>query len=323
MRAAIITQPGGPEVLQIAERPLPKIKADEILIKVEAAGLNGADIAQRKGKYPAPPGTPQDILGMEVSGYVYECGASVRNWKPGDRVCALIPGGGYAEYVQAHEGSCMPMPGNLNFVETAGLPEAVLTVWHNVFQRGQLKKGERFLVHGGSSGIGTTAIQLARAFKSVVFSTAGSPEKCMVCTGLGADIAINYKEQDFEDVLKNTKVDVILDMVGGDYTPKNIAILNNDGRLVFINSKKGSEMNADILQIMQKRLTITGSTLRNRDNDFKKALASEAVEHVWPLIEQGLFKPIIYQTFPFNEAAEAHKLMESSKHIGKIILKIE
>lgn len=324
MKAIVITEPGAPEVLQIRERETPAPAATEVLIKVYAAGVNRPDVFQRKGNYPPPPGAPQDIPGLEVAGVIAETGADVTEWKPGDRVCALLAGGGYAEYALAQAAHCLPVPASLDYAQAASLPETVFTVWHNVFQRGKLQAGEHFLVHGGSSGIGITAIQLAKAFGAKVFTTAGSDEKCAACNALGADISINYKTSDFEEVLKKLSADVILDMVGGDYIPKNLRLLREEGRLVFINTMKGGKVKgpdeADFGLIMRKRLTVTGSTLRNRDHAFKAALTSDIRENVWPVLEQGLFKPVIARTFPLAEAAQAHALMETSDHIGKIIL---
>ncbi len=326
MKAIVITQPGAPEVLQIREREKPTPDRSEVLIKVYAAGINRPDVFQRKGNYPPPPGAPQDIPGLEVAGVIEQTGADVTDWKPGDRVCALLAGGGYAEYALAQAAHCLPVPGSFGkeFAEAASLPETVFTVWHNVFQRGRLQAGERFLVHGGSSGIGITAIQLAKAFGAEVFATAGSDEKCAACDALGANITINYKNSDFEEVLKELGADVILDMVGGDYIPKNLRLLREEGRLVFINTMKGNKVRADdevdFGLIMRKRLTVTGSTLRNRDHAFKAALTSDIRQNVWPVLEKGLFKPVIARTFPLTEAAEAQALMESSDHIGKIIL---
>jgi len=320
MKAIIITKPGGPEVLQIKERPAPQPGDFEVLIKVNAAGVNRPDIIQRKGNYPPPPGAPADIPGLEVAGIIEACGNSVTSFKNGDAVCALISGGGYAELAVANAAHCLPVPSNLDFAEAASLPETVLTVWHNVFQRGRLKAGEKFLVHGGSSGIGVTAIQLAKAFGATVFATAGSNQKCEACLELGADLCINYKEEDFETVLRDKGVDVILDMIGGDYTEKNIRLLHTDGRLVFINAMKGGKGYFDAIDIMRRRLTITGSTLRNRDVAFKADLAAEVYKHVWPIIESGKFKPVVYKVFPLAEAADAQLLMESSEHIGKIVL---
>lgn len=320
MKAIVITKPGAPEVLQQQERPIPVPEKNEVLIQIKAAGVNRPDVAQRKGNYPPPPGASVDIPGLEVAGVIEECGEEVRRWQKGDKVCALITGGGYADYVTVNEGQCLPIPKDLSFAEAASLPETVFTVWHNVFQRGLLIPGEHFLVHGGSSGIGVTAIQLAKALGSVVFATAGSEKKCKACISFGADECINYKEKDFEKVLAPKGADVILDMIGGDYFAKDISLLRQEGRMVFINSMKGNLVELNIRDIMQKRLTITGSTLRARDISFKAALAKEIEIHVWPLIETGKFKPVIYKTFPFQEAYKAHELMESSEHIGKIVL---
>jgi NADPH:quinone reductase len=320
MKAIIITQPGEPDVLQLQERPTPLPGDNEVLIKVVAAGVNRPDVAQRKGAYAAPPGAPADIPGLEVAGVIEQCGPLVKRWRQGDKVCALISGGGYAEYAIANEGACLPVTDSLSFEEAASLPETVFTVWHNVFQRGKLQSGENFLVHGGSSGIGITAIQLAKAFGAKVFATAGSEEKCKACISLGADKCINYKIEDFEDALKAEGVDVILDMIGGDYIPKNIRLLKTEGRLVFINAMKGNEAAFNVRDVMQRRLTITGSTLRNREVSFKAQLATEVEKHVWPLLDSRKFKAVIYKTFPLEDAANAHALMESSEHIGKIVL---
>ena len=322
MQANVITQPGGPEVLQIQERPTPVPVPHEVLIRVKAAGINRPDIFQRKGGYPPPAGVPVDIPGLEVAGVVEACGAEVTRWQPGDAVCALLGGGGYAEYAVADARHCLPVPAGWSFTQAASLPETVFTVWHNVFQRGALQPGESLLVHGGSSGIGITAIQLAKAWGARVFTTAGSPEKCARCEELGAEKAINYKTEDFAEVLKAEGVDVILDMVGGDYTARNLNLLHPDGRLVFINAMQGAPAEFNIQHLMRRRLTITGSTLRPRDARFKAALAAEVEQHVWPLLEAGKFKPVIYQEFPLAQAAQAHTLMESSQHIGKIILQV-
>lgn len=320
MNAVIITQPGPPEVLQVQERPVPQPLENEVLIKVMAAGVNRPDIAQRKGNYPAPPGAVADIPGLEVAGTIIQCGALVSRWKTGDNICALLTGGGYAEYATANAGHCLPLPLNQSFSQAASLPETVSTVWHNVFQRGRLQNGEHLLVHGGSSGIGITAIQLAKAFGAKVFVTAGSDEKCAACRSLGADRCINYNNEDFAEALKHEGVDVILDMIGGDYISKNIKLLKDDGRLVFINAMKGFKSEINVSDIMRRRLIITGSTLRNRDAEFKAQLAAEIEKHVWPLIERQQFKPVIYREFPLREASNAHALMESSQHIGKIVL---
>jgi putative PIG3 family NAD(P)H quinone oxidoreductase len=320
MQAIVITQPGGPEVLQLQEYPTPIPGGEEVLIEIKAAGLNRADVSQRKGKYPAPPGVVQEILGMEVAGIVKECGPGVTMWKPGDKVCALIAGGGYATYVTAKEGQCLPVPEKLSFAEAASLPEVIATVWTNVFQRAHLQPGENLLVHGGSSGIGIAAIQLGHAFGANVYVTVGSEEKGKACLELGAAGYVNYKEQDFREAFASTGMDVILDMVGGEYLDKNTQLLNTEGRLVYINAMGGNIAQLNIARMMQKRLTITGTTLRPRDYTFRKALSQELLEKVWPLIHNGKYKPVIYATFAYDKAPEAHTLMESSQHIGKIIL---
>ncbi|AFD07425.1 NAD(P)H-quinone oxidoreductase [Solitalea canadensis] len=326
MKASIITQPGGPEVLVLQEREKPSIKATEVLVKVIAAGVNRPDVAQRAGRYPAPPGAPADIPGLELAGIIVETGAEVTTLKIGDEVCALVAGGAYAEFCTVPAELCLPVPKGLTMVEAASLPETFFTVWSNVFDRGSLKSEESLLLHGGSSGIGTTAIQMAKALGNTVYATAGSDEKCSYCESLGADKCINYKTEDFEEVIKtitnNKGVDVILDMVGGSYIPKNLNILADDGRLVFINAMKGFKTEVDFLKVMQKRLTITGSTLRPRPNSFKAQIAQNLIKHVWPLIEQGQIKPTIYKTFPLEKANEAHALMESNEHMGKIVLKV-
>lgn len=320
MKAIVITQPGAPDVLKLQDYPTPEVKADEILIEVKAAGLNRSDIFQREGNYPAPPGVSSEILGLEVSGIVAECGSNVTDFKVGDKVCAILAGGGYAEYVSVREGQCLPIPSGLTFAEAASLPETVFTVWSNVFQRAGLKSGETLLIHGGNSGIGITGIQIAHALGHRVIVTVGSDEKGQKCLELGADAYINYKTQDFETILQEKGVDVILDMIGGDYLSKNVNILKPEGRLVHINAVSGSHVDLDIWKVMIKRLTITGSTLRSREYDFKKQLAKEVQKIVWPLIESRQFKPIIFKTFPFTEAPEAHRLLEESRHTGKIIL---
>lgn len=320
MKAIIITRDGGPEVLEIAERPVPQPLANQVLIRVLAAGVNRPDIAQRKGQYPPPPGASPDILGLEVAGIIEQCGDTVTQWKIGDSVCALLAGGGYADYAVANADHCLPVPRGLSYDEASSLPETVFTVWHNVFQRGKLKSGENLLVHGGSSGIGITAIELGKAFGAHVFATAGTAEKCAACIALGAEKCINYKEEDFEKALANDGADVILDMIGGDYIAKNIRLLKTEGRLVFINSMKGADGVFKVSDIMRRRLTITGSTLRNREPEFKAQLAAEIRESVWPLLENGKIKPVIYKTFMLDDAREAHTLMESSEHTGKIVL---
>jgi NADPH:quinone reductase len=325
MKAIVITAPGNPDVLKVVERPTPSPGPGEVLIRVRAAGVNRPDVAQRKGKYPPPKGASRDIPGLEVAGEVAEVGEGVP-FKVGDKVCALVSGAGYAEFCVVPEGQCLPIPGELNFVEAASLPETFFTVWSNVFDRVKLKRGEKFLVHGGSSGIGVTAIQLVKAWGCTVYTTAGTDEKCLFCEALGADKAINYKRHNFRDRIKELTnqqgVDVILDMVGGPYTSDNLDILAEDGRLVLINFMQGDEANIKLSQVMRKRLTITGSTLRPRDNAFKAAIAKNLREHVWPMIEEGKIKPVIYTTFTLEEAAAAHELMESSEHLGKIVLTV-
>ena len=327
MKAIVITQPGGPEVLQLNERPIPALAGNEVLIKIMAAGVNRPDIYQRKGKYPPPKGASQDIPGLEIAGIVAEVGKDVSRWKVGDKVCALVMGGGYAEYCSVPAGQCLPIPGNLTFIEAASLPETFFTVWSNVFDRGQLQPGESLLVHGGTSGIGVTAIQMAKALGSAVYVTAGSDEKCKFCQALGAAAAINYKTENFGDVIglltKNEGVNVILDMIGGDYTPGNIQSLADDGRLVMINTMGGKDVQVDLSVVMRKRLTITGSMLRGREIAFKSAIARKLEENIWPLLASGKIKPVINAVFPIKEAAKAHALMESGDHIGKIVLSLE
>jgi NADPH:quinone reductase len=324
MKAIIITQPGGPEVLQIAERPKPTYSPDEVLVKVYAAGINRPDVFQRKGNYPPPPGAPPDIPGLEIAGIIAETGANITRWKMGDKVCALVMGGGYAEYCNVPEGQCLSVPGNLTFEEAASLPETFFTVWSNVFDRGKLKANESLLVHGGSSGIGVTAIQMAKAMGHTVYITAGTDEKCKFCEELGAAKAINYKTENFADVIKqitNGKgVDVILDMIGGDYTAGNIQSLAEEGRLVLINTMNGKDVQVDLSVVMRKRLTITGSMLRSRDVAFKADIAQNLEIVIWPLIASGKIKPIINKVFPAEQAADAHRLIESSEHVGKIVL---
>lgn len=322
MKAIVISSFGDADVLRIEEREIPVPGESEVLIEVKAAGVNRPDIIQRQGKYPAPEGAPKDIPGLEVAGVVKAIGPKVSHWKVGDAVCALLSGGGYAEYALAEEGLCLPIPKGFNYVEAAGLPETIFTVWHNVFQRGALQKGESLLVHGGSSGIGITAIQLAKYFGARVTVTVGSEEKGKYCKTLGADAFINYKTQDFEEVLSSSSVDVVLDMIGGDYFPKNIQVLRPEGRLIYINAMKGASVSLNLLKMMQKRLTLTGSTLRSREISFKRSLAADISEKVWPILNSGNFRPVVFTTFPLEEAREAHKLMESSNHIGKIILEV-
>ncbi|MFI5158255.1 MAG: NAD(P)H-quinone oxidoreductase [Sphingobacteriales bacterium] len=327
MKAIVITQPGAPEVLQLAEHPKPTFTADEVLVKVAAAGINRPDVFQRKGNYPPPAGAPQDIPGLEIAGTIVEVGTNVNRWKIGDKICALVIGGGYAEYCNVPAGQCLPVPENLSFIEAASLPETFFTVWSNVFDRGHLQKSESLLIHGGSSGIGVTSIQMAKALGSKVYVTAGSDEKCRFCEELGAAKAINYKTENFAEVIKqltnNKGVDVILDMIGGDYIPPDLQSLAEEGRLVFINTMKGKDVNIDLSIVMRKRLTITGSMLRSREISFKAAIAQNLEKNIWPFLKSGEIKPIIYKVFPAEQAAAAHQLMESSKHIGKIVLDFE
>ena len=320
MKAIIITHPGDGSVLSLQERAIPQPESGQILIRVRAAGVNRSDIHQRTGGYGTDP-TGQ-IPGLEVAGIVEQCGPNAGQWKIGDPVCALISGGGYAEYVAVDERHCLPVPIPLTMAEAASLPETILTVWSTVFQWGQLSAGENFLIHGGSSGIGVTAIQLAKAFGANAYATAGSDEKCAVCEQLGAVKCVNYKKEDFEQALKDVGMNVILDMVGGDYTKKNLNLLAMDGRLMFINAMQGADSQLHIPTLMQKRITISGSMLKPRDADFKAKLTADVEKQVWPLVAAGQFKPIIYRTFPLSEAAKAQALMESSDHIGKIILEV-
>lgn len=311
--------------LKPTKRAIPTPSANQVLIKVAAAGVNRPDVMQRQGLYPPPPGA-SDIPGLEVAGIIYTLGDNISHFNKGDRVSALVTGGGYAEYCLASAALCLPVPKSLSFIQAAALPETFFTVWSNIFDRAQLQPGETLLVHGGSSGIGTTAIQLAKAFNSKVIITAGSKFKCAFCLQLGADAAINYKEQDFVEEIKrltdNQGVAVILDMIGGDYFPRNLKCMDNDGRLVQIAIQNGSKTEINLLPVMLKRLTITGSTLRARDDAFKTTIAKQLFENVWPLLESGKIKPIIHSTFALTDAAKAHQLMESSQHIGKIILTV-
>ncbi|SHJ23512.1 putative NAD(P)H quinone oxidoreductase, PIG3 family [Hymenobacter daecheongensis DSM 21074] len=323
MNAIVISAPGGPEVLRHQPRPVPEPAAHEVLIRVQAAGLNRPDVLLRQGKYAGSGDVTGLVPGLEVAGVVEKCGAAVVRWHPGDAVCALLTAGGYADFAVADARHCLPVPTGWTLPEAASLPETTFTVWHNVFQRGRLRPGETLLVHGGSSGIGITAIQLAHALGSPVFATVGSPEKARACEQLGATRAINYKTEDFEAIVQAAGgADVVLDMVGGDYTPRNLRLLKDDGRLVFINAMQGGKMDVNALDLMRRRLTLTGSTLRPRSADFKAALAAEVERHVWPLLAAGQFRPVIYRTFPLAEAAAAHRLLESSEHIGKIVLEV-
>ena len=323
MRAIEISRPGGPEVLTSVDRPRPAPKANEILIKVAAAGVNRPDVLQRTGNYPVPPDA-SDLPGLEVAGEVVELGANVKQWKKGDKVCALVHGGGYAEFCVAPEVQALPIPRGWTAQQAAALPETFFTVWANVYDRARLAPGESLLVQGGSSGIGVSAIQMAAATGNRVFATAGSDEKCAACVRLGAEKCFNYKTQDWSAELLSATggkgVNVILDMVGGDYVPKELKCLADEGRLVFIAYLRGPKTELNIDTVMRRRLTISGSTLRPRPVEFKGALAKSLREKIWPLIEAGRIKPEIYKSFPLEQAADAHRLMETSQHIGKLVL---
>ncbi|MDQ2821974.1 MAG: NAD(P)H-quinone oxidoreductase [Pseudomonadota bacterium] len=325
MRAIEITQPGAPEVLQLCERPMPTLKPGEVLIRVHAAGVNRPDVAQRKGQYPAPKDA-SDLPGLEVAGEIVSGDLSGTSFNVGDMVCALVHGGGYAEYCAAPAGQCLPIPDGLSPLEAASLPENYFTVWTNVFERAHLSGDEVLLVQGGSSGIGVTAIQLASALGHRVFATAGSDEKCAACVELGAERGINYKTDDFVAVVKELTdgkgVDVVLDMVGGDYVAREIDCLANDGRIALIALLGGAKATIDLAQVLQRRLVISGSTLRPRTTAFKADIAAKLLQHAWPLFAQKKLRPVIYKTFPLAQAAEAHALMETSTHVGKIMLQV-
>lgn len=326
MIAIEIAAPGGPETLRPTTRPMPSPGAGEVLIAVAAAGVNRPDIMQRKGQYPPPQGA-SDIPGLEIAGKIVALGLGVHHLRIGDEVCALVTGGGYATYCAAPEPQCLPVPRSFSMVEAAALPETFFTVWHNVFERGKLHAGESILIHGGSSGIGTVAIQLARAFGAgAIFATAGSRDKCHACEKLGATRAIDYKHEDFVQVVKdataNRGVDVVLDMVGGDYIHKNVSCLAVEGRHVSIATQRGVVAEVNFGPIMGKRLTLTGSGLRPRSIADKGKMAEALRREVWPLLEAGKVKPVIYRTFPLQEASEAHRLLESSEHIGKVVLSV-
>ena len=320
-----IVSPGGPEALQPARRPMPQPGADEVLIQVAAAGVNRPDVLQRQGRYPPPPGA-SDIPGLEVAGEVVRVGPQVREWSPGDRVCALLAGGGYAEYAVAPAAQCLPVPGDLSLEEAAVLPETVFTVYYNVFERSCLRPGQWLLVHGGSSGIGVTAIVLGKAYGAAVIVTAGSAEKCAACRALGADVAINYKQEDFVAATVSATAgkgaDVILDMVGGDYVPRDIAAAASDGRIAIIATLGGRKTEIDLAQLMVKRLMIGGSTLRAQSVSSKGRIGAALRREIWPLIESKSLRLPIQATFPLAEAARAHALMESGTHIGKIALRV-
>jgi len=325
MRAVAIREPGGPEVLEVEERPAPELGEEEILVAVAAAGVNRPDVMQRKGQYPPPPGAP-DIPGLEISGIVARSGSKASRFEEGDKVIALVPGGGYAEFCAVHESVALPLPKPLTLVEGAGVPETTFTVWHNVFERGGLRRGEWLLVHGGTSGIGTTAIQLGKAFGAFVAVTAGTDEKCHAAKRLGADVAINYKTTDFVEALieasRGHGADVILDMVGGDYLARNLEAVAEEGRIVQISTLAGPKTSIDLRRIMMKRATLTGSTLRNRPIAFKAELARTLEETVWPIIASGRYKPVIDRIYPLDDVVEAHRRIDGGEHIGKIILTV-
>ncbi len=325
MRAVEISVPGPAEGLRLVDRPQPQLRPGEVLIHVAAAGVNRPDVLQRMGKYAPPPGA-SDLPGLEIAGHVVDVALSdtiPSRWEAGDAVCALVAGGGYAEYCAVPVEQCLPIPDGLSLVQAAALPETYFTVWTNVFERGRLQAGETFLVHGGTSGIGTTAIQLARAFGATVYTTAGSADKCAACVGLGASLAINYRADDWVAALKTatrgTGVNLILDMVGGDYTKRNLDLLADDGRLVQIAFLKSSTVDIDLMQVMRRRLTITGSTLRPRSVAAKAHIAAALEAQVWPLLAQGTVGPVIHAVLPLADAAAAHRMMEEGRHIGKIV----
>jgi len=323
MRAVEIARPGGPEVLTLVERPTPEPGPGAVLIRVEAAGVNRPDLLQRQGNYPPPPGA-SDIPGLEVAGRIVRLGAGVTSWHEGDAVCALLAGGGYADYAEAPAVQCLPVPRGLSMIEAAALPETIFTCWTNLVDGGRLAACETVLIHGGASGIGTTGIQLAKALGARVFATAGSAAKCAACRELGADLAIDYKTEDFVQAVKaatgGAGVDLVLDMVGGDYVRRNIEILAKGGRHVSIASQAGADATIPIFRIMMKRLVLTGSTLRARSPEEKGEIAAALRTRVWPLIESGRIRPRIHAVFPLNEAAGAHRALESGDHIGKIVL---
>ena len=321
MRAVEISEPGGPDVLQLTERPKPEPGQGEVLIRVAYAGVNRPDALQRAGSY-APPPDASDLPGLEASGVIEALGPGVSGWSVGDEVCALLPGGGYAEYVTTSAGHCLPVPKGMSLDQAACLPETYFTVWTNVFRRGRLKAGETFLVHGGTSGIGTTAIQLAHAFGARVFATAGSAEKCAVCENLGAERGINYRDEDFVSILREAGgADLILDMVGGSYIPRNIKALKVGGRLVFIAFLGGPKVEVNFAEVMVKRLTLTGSTLRPQSIAAKASIAEELREKVWPLLDAGRIGPVMDRAFDLADAAGAHRALEAD-HVGKIVLRV-
>jgi NADPH2:quinone reductase len=326
MTAIAIREPGGPEELVPQDRPVPALGKGEVMVKVAAAGVNRPDVMQRRGNYPPPKGAPVDIPGLEIAGEIVAVDHDVNRWMVGDKVTALVVGGGYAEYCPVPESNALPIPAGLSLIEAAAIPETFFTVWHNVFERGALKSGETLLVHGGSSGIGTTAIMLAKAFGAHVITTAGSAEKCDACRKLGADVAINYKTEDFVEAVKEATggkgVELILDMVGGEYINRNYQAAAVEGRIVQIAFQGSPKTEVDVSRLMVKRLTHTGSTLRPRSVADKAAIARALLAKVWPLIAADKVKPVIFRTFPLREATAAHALMETSAHIGKIVLTV-
>jgi len=322
MEAIVITKKGGPDVLKIQDVDQPVPQNNQVLINIKAAGVNRSDVVMRRSSFYGASDKPE-IPGLEIAGIIESVGSEVTRWKVGDKVCTLVAGGGYATYSAVDERLCLPVPEGLSFEEAAGLPETIFTVWLNVFKNAGFQSGENFLIHGGSSGIGVTAIQMVVAMGGKAYATAGTDEKCNFCEDLGATLAINYKTDDFAEVLKPIGIDVILDMTGGENTLKNIDILNTEGRLTFISAMNGNKSEIDIFKIMGKRLKLTGSMLKHRSDDFKAELAAEIEHTIWPLVTAGKIEPIIHQVFPLQEAGAAQQLMESSKHIGKIILKME
>ena len=324
MKAIHITKSGGPEVLQLQETPKPTPSRNQVLIKVKAAGVNRSDIITRQNTDTYGKGSPTTLIpGLEVSGEIIEIGADVKDKKVGDKVCALIVGGGYAEYVVVESSHCLSVPEGISLIEAAAIPETVFTVWFNVFHLGKLQSGEKLLIHGGTSGIGTMGLQMAKAWGCETYTTAGNNEKIEFLQKMNVDKVINYKNEAFEEVWKDEKIDVILDMVGGDYTQKNLQILNKKGRLVYINGMKNMDVNINLRTIMAKNLTVTGSFLKPQTDEVKTQIAKEVEKNIWPMFHSRHIHPIIYKTFPLAEAADAHRLMESSEHIGKILLTMD
>jgi putative PIG3 family NAD(P)H quinone oxidoreductase len=323
MIAIEIREPGGPDVLRAVDRPIPSVGPTEVLIKVAAAGVNRPDVMQRQGRYPPPPGAP-DIPGLEIAGVIEKVGESAKPWRVGDSVCALVAGGGYAEYCAAPAGLCLPLPRGIDAIHAAAIPETTFTVWANMFDRGRLTKGETILIHGGASGIGTTAIQLAHAFGATVFVTAGTDEKCRACEALGADRAFNYHEADFvaasREASEGRGVDVVLDIVGGDYFQRNLEVLAMDGRLLLIGQLGGAKAQINTTPMFRKRLTISASVLRARPVAEKESIARAVHKHIWPLLESGEVRVPVHATFPLRAAADAHRMMEESRHFGKLVL---